>query len=77
MKGKLIALAVVIFLLVCAVMSLCKTWEAEKKRLEAEREAEEEQDGEREAEESRAGMRGDFPSAVSGRERGREARRRA
>jgi len=41
MKGKLIALAVVVFVLVCAVMSLYKTWQAEKKRLEAEREAEE------------------------------------
>lgn len=44
MKGKLIALAVVVFVLVCTVMSLYKTWEAEKKRLErleAEREADE------------------------------------
>jgi len=41
MKGKLIALAVVVFVLVCTVMSLYKTWEAEKKRLAAEREAEE------------------------------------
>ena len=35
------ALTVVIFVLVCTVMSLYKTWEAEKKRLAAEREAEE------------------------------------
>ena len=41
MKGKLIALAVVVFVLVCTVKSLYKTWEAEKKRLAAEREAEE------------------------------------
>ena len=43
MKGKRIALTAVVFVLICAVMSLYKTWEAERKRLERleeEREAE-------------------------------------